>query len=149
MYQKLTLVGYLGNQPKMKFMDSGTAVTKFNVATNRQYTDNNGEKVKQTTWFTVSVFGKQAEACNQYLHSGSKVLVEGRLNADKATGYPRIWTKKDGTSAASYEITAQSVKFLDSKGDNQQAQQAQAAPQQAQQSDFAPPPQPSQYDGDF
>ncbi len=65
-----------------------------------------GNLVKETIWFRVSVWGKQAESSNQYLKKGSKVLVEGRLTPDPATGGPRIWTRQDGTPAASFEVTA-------------------------------------------
>ena len=121
MYQKITIVGNLGRDPEMRYTPSGQAVTNLNVATNYSYTNNNGERIKETTWFRVSVWGKQAESSNQYLHSGSKVLIEGRMNQDKATGGPRIWTKNDGSSGASYEITAQRVVFLSSRQEDQAA----------------------------
>jgi single-strand DNA-binding protein len=112
MYQKLILVGNLGKDPEMRYAPNGDAVTSLNVATNRKYTDKGGQKVEETTWFRVSVWGKQAETCNQYLKKGSKVLIEGRLQADKATGGPRVWTRQDGTAGASFEVTAESVRFL-------------------------------------
>jgi single-strand DNA-binding protein len=112
MYQKLILVGNLGRDPEMRYAPNGDAVTSLNVATNRKYTDKSGTKVEETTWFRVSVWGKQAETCNQYLKKGSKVLIEGRLQADKATGGPRIFTRNDGTSGSSFEVTAESVRFL-------------------------------------
>jgi len=123
MYQKITIVGNLGRDPEMRYTPSGQAVTNINVATNRSYTANNGERVKETTWFRVSVWGKQAEAVNQYLHTGSKVLVEGRLNQDKATGGPRVWTAQDGTPRSSFEITAQTVRFLSSRQEDEMASQ--------------------------
>ena len=124
MYQKITIAGSLGRDPEMRFTPSGQAVTNLNIATNHQYTNNSGERINETTWWRVSVWGKQAESCNQYLRKGSKVLVEGRMNTDPATGGPRIWNANDGTPRASFEITAQTVRFLDSK---QQSQQAQAS----------------------
>jgi single-strand DNA-binding protein len=120
MYQKLTIVGNLGRDPEMRYTPSGQAVTNFSVATNRTYTNSNGEKIKETTWFRVSAWGRQAETTNQYLKQGSKVLVEGRMAADRETGGPRIWTRQDGTPAASYEITAERVVFLTSRGEDQQ-----------------------------
>ena len=126
MYQKLVLVGNLGNDPEMRYTPSGQAVTNLSMATNRQYTSNSGEKVKETTWFRVSVWGKHAEACNTYLKKGSKVLVEGRMTQDNATGGPRIWTDNAGKPQASYEVTAQTVRFLDSKTAAQQNTQAPA-----------------------
>lgn len=114
MYCKIILAGNLGRDPEMRYSPNGDAVTNLNVAVNRKYTDKSGQPVKETTWFRVSVWGKQAEACNQYLKKGSAVLVEGRLQADKATGGPRIFTRQDGTPGSSFEITAETVRFLSS-----------------------------------
>lgn len=119
MYQKLVIVGNLGRDPEMRYTPSGQAVTNLNVATNHQYTSNSGEKVKETTWFRVSVWGKQAESTNQYLRKGSKVLIEGRLTVDPATGGPRIWTGQDGSPRASLEVNAQTVRFLSSRQEDQ------------------------------
>ncbi|MHB0967416.1 MAG: single-stranded DNA-binding protein [Bellilinea sp.] len=115
MYQTLIIIGNLGGDPTMRYTPSGQAVTMFNVATSRTYTDGKGAKVKETTWFKVSAWGKQAETCNQYLHKGSKVLVEGRLVPDIETGGPRIYTRQDGTTGASFEVSANTVRFMDSR----------------------------------
>jgi single-strand DNA-binding protein len=117
MYHTLIIVGNVGKDPEMRFTPSGQAVTSFSVATNRQYTSGNGEQIKETTWFRVTTWGKQAEVCNQYVKKGMKVLVEGRLTPDKATGGPRVWTKQDGSAAASFEVTAGTVRFLSSRGE--------------------------------
>lgn len=117
MFHKVILVGNLGRDPEMRYTPSGQAVTNLNVATNRTYTDNSGNQVKQTVWFRISVWGKQAESCNQYLRKGRQVLVEGRLNGDE-NGNPRIWTGQDGSPRASYEVTAETVRFLGSRGDD-------------------------------
>jgi len=122
MYQHLTIIGNLGRDPEMRYTPSGTPVTNLNVATNRVYKDANGQQVKETTWFRVSVFGKTAENCAQYLQKGRMVLVEGRLTPDKQTGSPRIWDKQDGTKGASFEVFATNVKFMPS------GQRAEAGP---------------------
>jgi single-strand DNA-binding protein len=119
MYQTLIIVGNVGRDPEMRYTPSGQAVTSFSVATNRQYTGNNGEKIKETIWFRVSAWGKQAEVCNQYVKKGSKVLVEGRLTADPASGGPRVWTAQDGTPKASFEVNANMVRFLSSRDDGE------------------------------
>ncbi len=100
MYQKLTIAGNLGRDPEMRYLPSGQAVTNINVATNRVYTDSNGQKVTETIWFRVSIWGAQGESVNQYLKKGSKVLVEGRLNADPETGGPRVARAVAGSMAA-------------------------------------------------
>ena len=112
MYQKIIIVGNLGSDPEMRYLPSGMAVTNFSVATSRTWNDNETGKQEETTWFRVSVWGKQAETANQYLAKGRKVLVEGRLIPDGQTGSPRTFTRRDGTVGASFEIHAESVKFL-------------------------------------
>lgn len=117
-YHKLVVVGNLGRDPEMRYTPGGQAVTNFSMATNRQYTSSSGEKVKETTWFRVSAWGRQAETCNQYLNKGSQVLVEGRMNPDKESGGPRLWEGSDGATRASYEMTAERVVFLGTRGDD-------------------------------
>lgn len=115
MYQQIVIVGNLGRDPEMRYTPTGTPVTSMNVATNRKYAGSDGQQVKETTWFRVSVWGKQAETCAQYLKKGSKVLVEGRLSPDLATGTPKIFTRQDGTTGTSYEVFGNTVRFLDSR----------------------------------
>ncbi len=115
MYQKLILIGHLGNIPDTRYTAKGDPVTTFSVATSRKY----GEK-DETTWFRVSVWGKQAESCSKYLSKGSKVLVEGRLRPD-SSGNPATFQRKDGTTGASFEVTAENVRFLDGKADSEPA----------------------------
>lgn len=113
MYQRVVIVGNLGGDPEMRYLPDGTAVTNFSVATGRRWTDQRtGQPVEETTWFRVSVFGRQAESANQYLSKGRQVLVEGRMQPDAQTGGPRLWTGQDGTVRASYEIRAFTVQFL-------------------------------------
>ena len=118
MYHTIILVGNLGRDPEMRYTPSGQAVTNFSVATNRQYTGSDGQLVKETIWFRVSTWGKNAENCNQFLKRGSKVLVEGRLVPDASTGGPRIWNRQDGTPSASFEVSAQAVRFLSTRGED-------------------------------
>ena len=112
MYQQLTIAGNLGRDPEMRYLPSGTAVTNINVATNRVYYKDE-EKITETTWFRVSLWGKRAENVNQYLSKGSKVLVTGYLKPEIET-----FTRKDGTVGASYEVTAQNITFLSSRGED-------------------------------
>jgi single-strand DNA-binding protein len=114
MYQRLVLVGNLGRDPEMRYTPNGAAVTSLSVATSRKYTTADGQQKEETVWFRVSVWGKQAESCNQYLTKGSKVLVEGSLVPDE-NGGPRVWTDKEGKPRASFEVRAVGVRFLSSK----------------------------------
>jgi single-strand DNA-binding protein len=117
MYHTIIIAGNLGRDPEMRYTPNGQAVTNFSVATNRQYTASDGTQVKETIWFRISTWGKSAEVCNQYLRKGSKVLVEGRLVPDPATGGPRTWTRQDGTTSASFEVSASTIRFLSSRGE--------------------------------
>jgi single-strand DNA-binding protein len=115
-FHTIIIVGNLGRDPEMRYTPNGNAVTSLNVASNRVYTDPNGQRVKETTWFRVSVWGKQAESVNNYLQKGSTVLIEGELRPDKETGGPRIFTRNDGTPGTSYEVSARTVRFLSGRG---------------------------------
>jgi len=119
MYHTIIAVGNVGKDAEMRYTPSGQAVASFSVATNRSYTGADGNEIKETIWFRVSAWGKQAEVCNNYVKKGMKVLVEGRLNADKDTGAPRIWNAKDGTPRTSFEVTSSTVRFLSSRGDHE------------------------------
>jgi single-strand DNA-binding protein len=106
---KVILVGNLGSDPEMRYTPNGKAVTSFNVATNRRYTTSAGENKEETDWFRVSVWGKQAERCNEFLSKGKQVYVEGRLHA-------RNWEGQDGQTRTSLEVTAERVLFLGRRG---------------------------------
>ena len=123
MFQTLILIGNLGKEPEMRYTPSGQPVTTLSVATNRRYSGANGQPVKETAWFRVTVWGKQAETCNQFLHKGSKVLVEGRLTPDPDTGGPRVW-ENNGKHGASYEVTASTVRFLSGREDGEEGDAA-------------------------
>ena len=118
MYQKVIIAGNLGGDPEMRYMSDGTAVTNFSVATSRRWTNKaSGQQQEETIWFRVSVWGRQAETANEYLSKGRQVLVEVRMKPDPQTGGPRIWTGQDGAPRASFEITADTVKFIGSRAD--------------------------------
>lgn len=113
---KVIIIGNLGRDPEMRFgAESGEAFTTFSVAVNEQKKVK-GVKVKITIWFNVTTFGKTAENCNQYLHAGSKVMVEGKLGCqildDGKTGVPRMYERKDGSTMSVFDIEASNVEFL-------------------------------------
>jgi len=114
-HQKCLIIGRLGNDPELRFTPSGQPVANLSVATNRKYTSGEGQDVTETTWFKVNVWGKMAEACNTYLHKGGQVYIEGRLISNPDTGGPRLWTRQDGSPAASFELHADLVRFLGGK----------------------------------
>jgi single-strand DNA-binding protein len=116
MWHTIIIAGNVGRDPEMRYTPSGQAVTSFSVATSRNYTGSNGQQVKETIWFRISAWGKLAETCSQYLKKGSKVLVEGRMTAD-SNGNPRTFQRNDGTTGASFEVTANTVRFLSSRSE--------------------------------
>ncbi len=117
MYHKVILVGNLGRDPEMRYSPSGQAVTNFSIATSEKWTDAQGQPQERTLWWRVSVWGRLAETCNQYLKKGRQVLVEGRMNGDPKTGGPRIFQRQDSTYGAAFEVTAFTVKFLGTRAD--------------------------------
>jgi single-strand DNA-binding protein len=128
MYHSITLVGRLGRDPGLKYLGDGTAVADFPMAVDQGW----GDK-KTTIWVRVTAWRKTAENVAQYLKKGSMVLVEGEFSPDKETGGPRVWQGRDGVSKASYEITANEVRFLSTAGDSG-GQQAQSKPQASEES---------------
>lgn len=112
MYQQMIVVGRLGRDAEMKFMPSGEAALQFSVASDRTYNDKTGARMKETTWMRCQMFGKGAEAINNFLTKGTVVLVEGRLRIDPKTGGPNIWKRQDGTHAAAFEMIVGTVRLL-------------------------------------
>ena len=110
MYQRVVIVGNLGRDPEMRYTASGTPVANFPVATNRKWTDTDGNAQEETTWFRVSVFGRMAEVCNQYLEKGRSVLVDGEIRTSQ-------YEDQQGVTRYSWELRANTVKFLGGPGD--------------------------------
>ena len=108
MLNKIMLIGNLGRDPEMSYTPSGSAVTKFSLAVNRNRKDKSGETQKETTWFNIVAWERLAETCNQYLHKGSKVYLEGRMNSHK-------YTDKDGIERTAWEVTLNDMQMLDPK----------------------------------
>jgi single-strand DNA-binding protein len=127
MFQKVTIVGNLGDDPKKNVMQDGSTVANFSVATNRRWNNAAGEKQEEVTWFRVSAFRQLGDNCYEYLKKGRLVLVEGRLKPDE-NGGPRIWTAQDGTVRASFELTAFDVRFLGGQQDGEQASKPASKP---------------------
>ena len=113
MYQEVTVIGHLGGDPEMRYTPAGKPVANFSVAASRKWTNQDGSKGEETAWFRVSAWGKLAEVCNEYLSKGRQVFIKGQLIPDKAGG-PRVWTDRDGNARASFELRADTVKFLGS-----------------------------------
>ena len=111
MYQQITLVGNLGNDPEMRYTPTGVPVANFRMAVNKSTTSQDGQRHDKTMWFRVTVWRKQAEVVAQYLTKGSKVLVVGELEE------ARPYTDREGNLAVSLEVTGQTVRFLSGRGE--------------------------------
>jgi len=137
---KVILVGNLGQDPEVKYMPNGNAVTNVTIATSESWKDKQtGQQQERTEWHRVVFFNRQAEVAGEYLRKGSKVYIEGSLKTRK-------WQGQDGQDRYTTEIVASEMQMLDSPNTGSQApQQAQqAAPQQRQQQQQRPAPQQQQ-----
>ena len=105
---KIMVIGNVGRDPEMRYAPSGNAVTTFSIATNRTFSAQ-GEKKEETEWFTVEVWGRQAEVANQYVAKGRQLYVEGRLHLDS-------WTGQDGQQHARNKIYATDFRLLGGPG---------------------------------
>lgn len=111
MYQQVTLVGNLGNDPEMRYTPSGLPVASFNLAVSKTWTNQEGQRQDKTLWIRVTAWRKLAELVSQYLSKGRQVLVIGEV--EDVRGY----IDRDGHPRASLEVTAQTVRFLGQRGD--------------------------------
>ncbi len=107
-FNKITIVGYLGRDPVIRYTPQGTAVCDFSVATTERK-GGGGEPQDITTWFKITVWGKQAEVANQFLAKGRQVYVEGRLRQDE-------YTDREGIKRTSLVVNATDIQFLTPKG---------------------------------
>jgi len=109
MLNKIMLIGNLGKDPELSYTQNGKAIAKFSLAVNRRRRDESGESREETQWFNIVAWDRLAETCNNYLHKGSKVYIEGRMTSRK-------YTDKDGVERTAWEVTATDMQFLEPKG---------------------------------
>ncbi|MCY4488644.1 MAG: single-stranded DNA-binding protein [Deltaproteobacteria bacterium] len=112
------VVGNLGKDPEVRFTQSGRAVANFSIATSESWTGQDGNSQERTEWHNIVVWGKQAEACGQYLSKGRQVFVQGRIQTRK-------WTDQNGQDRYTTEIVAQRVQFLGGGGGARASQESQ------------------------
>ncbi len=108
---RVVLVGNLTRDPELRHTPGGTPVCSLRVAVNSRRRDESGQWVDKPNYFSVSVFGNQAESCSQYLSKGRPVGIDGRLDW-------REWQAQDGAKREAVEIVAESVQFLGGRGDD-------------------------------
>lgn len=110
-FNKITIVGYLGRDPELRYTTDGTPVCDFSVATTERKKDKSGEFQDVTTWFRVSFWRRQAEVASQYLTKGKQVYIEGRLSQ-------REYQDKDGNTRTSLEVQGTELQFIGARGDD-------------------------------
>jgi single-strand DNA-binding protein len=118
---KVILVGRLGRDPETRFTPNGQAVCNFSLATDESYKDRAGERQKRTEWHRIVLWGKLAELAQQYLKKGSLIYLEGRIQS-------RQWDDREGQKRTSFEIVANTMKFLGARGEAAAAAGAGASP---------------------
>jgi single-strand DNA-binding protein len=105
-FNKIILVGNLGRDPELRYTPQGTPVCSFSLATNERRKDRTtGENNDITTWFRVTLWGRQAETASQYLTRGRPVYIEGRLRVEE-------WTDRDGKARHTLEVHATDMQFI-------------------------------------
>jgi single-strand DNA-binding protein len=109
---RVVLVGNLTADPELRHTGGGTPVCGLRIAVNGRKRDESGNWVDKPNYFTVNVFGNQAENCAQYLSKGRPVAIDGRLDW-------REWQAQDGSKRQTVEVIADSVQFLGSRGDGE------------------------------
>ena len=114
MINNVTLVGRLGHDVELRFLPTGKPVTRLRIATDASYTNSDGQRVEQTDWHSVVVFGRNAENCQQYLGKGSLVYVEGSLKN-------RRWVDQEGQTYYATEVNCRRIRFLGSPRRDEEA----------------------------
>ncbi len=117
---KVQIIGRLGRDPETRITPNGRKVAQFNVAVNRAWTGDDGERREATDWFTVEAWGKLGDICEQYLSKGRLVYIEGRLQIDR-------WEDDKGTAHSRAKIVAQEMQMLDRPGEVASATPGEAA----------------------
>lgn len=107
-YNKIILLGHLTRDIEMRYTPSGSAIASTGIAASKKYKTKEGEQREETLFIDITFFNRTAEIANQYLHKGSKVLIDGRLILDQ-------WVTQDGQKRSKHSIAADSLQMLDSK----------------------------------
>lgn len=108
MYNKVIIIGNLTRDVELRYLPSGSALATIGLASNRRFKKQDGNSGEEVCFVDVKLFGRSAEIANQYLHKGSKVLIEGRLSFE-------TWNDQSGAKRSKHAIIAESMQMLDSK----------------------------------
>ena len=136
MFNKIILVGNLTRDIELRYSQAGMGIAKTAIATSRKFTSN-GEKKEEVCFVDITFFGRSAEVANQYLRKGSKILIEGRLNFEQ-------WVDQNGQKRSKHSVIVETMQMLDSKGDNQNSENANYNSPAPQQQSYGQPQQQQQ-----
>jgi len=126
MFNKIILVGNLTRDIEIRYTQDGMAIAKTAIVTSRKFKSNTGEQKEEVCFVDITFFGRSAEVANQYLHKGSKILVEGRLQFEQ-------WNDQNGQKRSKHSVIVETMQMLDSKGSQTVVQQNSAENMQTQQ----------------
>jgi single-strand DNA-binding protein len=135
---KVILIGNLGSDPEVRYLESGSAVAKFSIATTESYTNKSGERVDNTEWHRIELWEGLAKVAEKYLKKGNQVYIEGRIRTDN-------WTDKEGQQRSGVTIRANTLTMLgaapgsNSGGEGNTPYGQQGSSQAPRQSDPVPP----------
>ncbi|HRY42159.1 MAG TPA: single-stranded DNA-binding protein [Candidatus Krumholzibacteria bacterium] len=120
---KVIVLGNVGNDPEMRYAQSGDAIVNVSIATTRRWKNKDGEKQEETEWHRVSAFGRLAEIIGEYVHKGDPLFVSGRLRTRK-------WTDKEGVERYTTEIVAEEIQLLGNRsgGESREPQRREPPP---------------------
>jgi single-strand DNA-binding protein len=135
-FNKITIVGYLGRDPEIRYTPQGTAVCNISVATTERRKNVAGEYEDHTTWFRVTLWNRQAELANEYLAKGRQIYIEGRLRQEE-------YTDREGNRRVSLEVTATEMQFLGRRDDSALPTSANAELAQAGEAEEVAKPTPN------
>lgn len=105
---KVQLIGHVGNNPEVKSTSNGRSMAKFSLATRENYKNQQGEKVDETYWHYITVWGKNADFAGKYIQKGQELAIEGKL-------HPKMYNDKDGNKRFSVEIIVNELVLLGKK----------------------------------
>ncbi len=106
---KVILVGNLGSDPEIRYLDGGSSVARFNIATSESYTNKAGERVELTEWHRIELWNRLAQVAEKYLKKGNSVYIEGQIRTEN-------WTDKEGQQRSTVTIRANNMQLLGGPG---------------------------------
>jgi single-strand DNA-binding protein len=132
-FNKITIVGYLGRDPELRFTQQGMAVCNMSVATTEKRKNARGVVEEHTIWFRVTAWGRQAETAAEYLVKGRQVYVDGRLRLEQ-------YTDREGNLRISPEVNANDIHFLGQRGETLETEEQKVQVDEAAENEEAPKP---------